>query len=986
MKWADYRNSILERMDYEAFYLNALTNIERRGYEFKASCPFTELHQNKADTHPSLTVNLDKGVYYCQACHSKGNIHTFMVKHYKMTAEEAWFAMGDTLKLERPKGAEVERPPIEPGLPIAYHRDLMALNAPIRQVLSERRGLTDDTLRRFSIGWDKERITIPIYDEFNELRNIRRYAWNAASGADKMRNYKDAFENAYGEARIYGIENLMNPTVRKVIWCEGEMDRIVAEQYGFPAATPTSGAGTFNPEWTKLFRGKEALYILQDNDVAGQRAAIALAEHLYRVVPVFIVPWPTDFPDKGDITDFFVAWKRTPKDFQDMLDTATQYTAGKRAEIVEDDGVEEVHLAESSDHTLMGKRMKIAIMCSGKDTAPYIAPRVVKITCTPGSGAKCGSCENAAFGGEQVLTFGATNPETLSLIQCSTAQQQGVLKEVAKINPKCTSFKIDISSYMNIEEIRVIPQAEVNFDFIKEHDYVVRKCFYICETMDKELKANQRYTMTGYSHAEPKTQYVTHIFDEATANKNRIALFEVTPELVERLKVFQPAIGQTIREKFEEMHTDFERNVTYVWERRKVGMALDLIYHTALCFYFQGQFVKRGWGELLVIGDSGQAKSTLIERIMGHYQLGELHSGESSKRTGLVYSFQQTQKRWFLIWGAWPLNDTGLLVIDEFSGINVDEIAAMSDVRSSGIAKVTGVITAETNARTRAVFSANPRNGRPLNTEPYGVQAALKLMGKAEDVRRLDMAIAVASGDVPIELINRSIENIPAVPHIYTTDLCRDRVLWCWSRKPDDLVFTPAAASAILTEATAMGRKYSAKIPLVEPADQRIKLARLSIAAAGATFSSPDGYKLVVDKCHVDFVVELLQEVYDDPNFAYDAYSKTNNDNEIPADRLKLLRRKFALLPVQDVMELAEILANIQYFKRQVLQDATGLAQEEVLKVMHFITLHKIIEDSMSGYRKTPNGTQFLKYMLANPVSPEELKEIRGVRHKSSEF
>ena len=261
---------------------------------------------------------------------------------------------------------------------------------------------------------------------------------------------------------------------------------------------------------------------------------------------------------------------------------------------------------------------------------------------------------------------------------------------------------------------------------------------------------------------------------------------------------------------------------------------MDLVYHTPISFMFQEQQVKRGWGECLIIGDSGQAKTTVVERLMAHYRCGELLSGESTKRTGLVYSIQQTGSKssWSLIWGAMPLNDGGLLTVDELSGMSEDDLAKMSDVRSSGIAKATGVVTAETTSRTRMIFISNPRNGRQLKAESYGVMSILKLFGKAEDVRRLDFAVAVASGEVDADIVNRNISDMPVVEHRYTSDLCNTRVLWAWSRRPDNIVFTQEAAIKILELASKMGKKYSSRIPLVEPADQRIKIARLSASAA----------------------------------------------------------------------------------------------------------------------------------------------------------
>ena len=112
MNWSDYRNRILAEIDNEAFFLNELTNVQRRGNEVKAECPFKELHESKTDNNPSLTVNLDKGVYYCNSCHSKGNIFTMYKQLYGLSNEEAWFSLGDSLKIPRPDGSKPTRPDI----------------------------------------------------------------------------------------------------------------------------------------------------------------------------------------------------------------------------------------------------------------------------------------------------------------------------------------------------------------------------------------------------------------------------------------------------------------------------------------------------------------------------------------------------------------------------------------------------------------------------------------------------------------------------------------------------------------------------------------------------------------------------------------------------------------------------------------------------------------------------------------------------------
>lgn len=980
MRWSEYTNRILAEIDNEAFFMNELKNIQRRGQEIKAECPFKELHESQTDNNPSLTVNLAKGVYYCNSCHSKGNIHT-MYKHlYGLSNEEAWFQLGDALKIPRPDGTKPTRPEIEVGLVQEYHQKLMSLTGPIRDMLKERRGLTDETLKRFQLGWDGERITIPIYDEYNTLVNFRRYKWNSTDDQWKVLNYVDEYNNSYGEVRIFGIDRVVDSDVEYVVWAEGEMDRICAEQHGFPTACATSGAGTWKPDWTKLFRNKKRVYLAQDNDEAGRIATQKLCEKLYRVVDVYVINWPENFPAKGDITDFFTKCGQTSQDFQTLLDNATRYIDPSMVEerVANESEAQEVHLSDSSEAGFFGKRLRIPVMVSGKDNTPYLCPKVIRAFCgdaADGDNKKCSNCQLALHAGEMEKTLSSVDKDVMKLIKCTEKQQMAVIYEMLGVNPRCDRCTIEVKEHMNLEELRLIPKAEANFGFSKEHEYVVRTGYYI----GNNLKTNKRYTMAGYMYPDPNSQYATYVFDKAYPEKDLISDFELNEETLEHLKMFQVKPGQTIREKFDEIHTDLERNVTYIWERRNVAFAVDLIYHTVLNFYFQEQYVKRGWGELLIIGDSGQAKTTIVERLMHHYRLGELHSGESSRRTGLVYNMQQNNKRWFLVWGAFPLNDGGLLTIDELSGLSEDDLAVMSDVRSSGIAKATGVITAETTSRTRAIYISNPRNGRQLNSETYGVNAVLKLMGKAEDVRRLDLAMSVASGDVDPSLVNRPLKDLPPVPHVYTSDLCNTRVLWAWSRKPDDVIITDEATQRILESATEMGAKYSSKIPIVEAADQRIKIARLAVAAACCVFSTDEtGQKVIVKPEHVDFVVDFMNELYCTKSFGYDRLSEQDMvTSDTSANNISKLRALFLTLPLVDANEMAKILYQLPYFSRATLEDYTGLSKDDLKMLLKYMTNNHLVDKVKGDYRRLPLGTELFENLTTVPITKAEIEAAR---------
>ena len=968
--------------------LNELSDVQRRGYEIKAKCPFPERHEGHTDNNPSFTANLSTGVWYCNSCHSKGNVHTLYKEIYRCSSEEAWFALGDALKIPRPDGSKPTRPDIDPGLVREYHQRLMKLTGPLRTMLRERRGLTDETLVKFQLGWDGERITIPIYDEFNTLVNFRRYKWNSNEDQWKVLNYTDEFNNAYGEVRIFGIDRVMDPELDYVVWCEGEMDRLSCEQRGFPAACPTSGAGTWKPNWSKLFRNKKRVYIAQDNDEAGRNATQKLCEKLYHTVDVYVVTWPEDFPVKGDITDFFTKCGLTTEDFQNLLDNAVKYvdTSMADARLADESEATDVHLSVSSDAQYMKKRIRVPVMVSGKDGTPYVCPRVVRARCGDSAGEtkKCQACSLAVNAGEKTLELTSRDAGVLKLIKCSDAQQARMIKELLQVSQTCPECRVEILDSMNLEELRLIPKAEANFGFSKEHDYVVRSGYYV----GNNLKTNRRYTLVGYMYPDPNTQYATYMFDQALPERDLISDFELDEEALERLSLFKQKPGQSVRDKFNEIHRDLERNVTFIWERRAVAFAVDLIYHTVLNFYFQEQYVKRGWGELLIIGDSGQAKTTIVERLMHHYRLGELHSGESSRRTGLVYSMQQTNKRWFLVWGAFPLNDGGLLTIDELSGLSEDDLGVMSDVRSSGIAKATGVITAETTSRTRAIYISNPRNGRQLNSETYGVSAVLKLMGKAEDVRRLDLAMSVASGDVDPALVNKSLKEIPEVTHVYTSDACNTRVLWAWSRKPEDVVFTDEATELILKKATEMGARYSSKVPIVEAADQRIKIARLSVAAAACVFSSDEtGEKVIVKPEHVEFVVDFMNELYCSKSFGYDKLSAQDTITSDTSDsNIKKLRKAYLLLPIMDFNDMSKILYQLPYFSRATLEDYTGLSKDDLKMLLKFMTNNHLVDKVRGDYRRLPLGTELFENLVDNPVTLDEVNDARKEAYATADY
>lgn len=645
----------------------------------------------------------------------------------------------------------------------------------------------------------------------------------------------------------------------------------------------------------------------------------------------------------------------------------------------------EIHLSQASRSEFIGKRLKIQTTISGKDTAPFIIPRKFEVECSPNEKGKfCAGCPSVIHGGGKFeCEFKTTDEGLTQMCNIKNDEKWAILRRRARVPANCKQHSIRILDNTNIEEVRLIPQLD--FSESGQNEYVQRLGFYV----GHGIKTSQRYDVTGYTIPDPRTQAAVHVFEDVKASEQNIQTFSTDRNTIKQLRIFQPAKNESIDEKFADIHADLEANITKIHRRTLMAMSVDLIYHTVLQFSLAGSPVDKGWGELLILGDSGQAKSTLIKRLRDHYQAGEILNGESASRTGLLYTLTESTRRWLLVWGRIPLNDMSLLVIDEASGLSHDDIAQMSGARASGIAEVNRVgISAKTPCRTRLIFSSNPRTGKPLRQYQWPILAVCghrELIDKSEDVRRFDLAIAVKSGDVPPDIMNRHERS--DVEHKYTGYLCNLLVRWVWSRKSQHIEFSPAATDKILAYATQFAGIYHSSIPIVEPADQRHKIARLSVAVAARLFSTDDNMeKIIINEDHVDFAVGIMNECFF--SMGYDKYSSqmfedTNVDEEL---RKKILEG-FSALPRCD--ELAKSLMKFKErpFTKRALQDQMDYTNDHAREVIHYLAKNGLIEYTSRGYVKKEFFIEALNEITSGrtKLSQQPRAEYRDSNHYGHE-
>lgn len=936
----------------ENFYSDYFDNLRPNANgECAVKCPWHN------DSVESMNININTGRFYCHACDIGGDEYEFyrIVNGYEkadfkrmvLDLEEKYGIRPQSEKEKSLSNSLIENFEEEATEYISdkevqkFHKILLQSNKMLHFLLNKR-GLRRETIEKYKIGYDVERITIPIYDSHGRCVNIRRYL-PESKGKAKMISYKQGS----GSARLYPIENLNNDMI---LLTEGEMDCLLANQMGYNAITTTGGANTWKKVWNPLFKDK-TVYICYDIDRAGVAGAEKIARNLHDIAKqIKIIKLPIIDPPDGDITDYFVSLGHTKEDLDLVIDKAPIFTPENEKPENDNSKPVKVHLSEASKAKYIDRKIEMDVMVSGKDIGPYGYPKKVKINCSPDNGNKCATCMMGVNAGERVVYFQKDDRILLQLIDCTDSQQRGIIKRKAGIPKTCNAFNMEILEQGNIEEVLLQPELDFSNE---DREYTTRIAYVI----GHGLKANMSYRMNGMTITDPRYQYVTHLISEAKPSQDNISSFRMTPEKHERLKIFQPTRGQTVDEKFADIYNDLTHNVTHIYGREDVLTAIDLVYHSVLSFKFQDQFIPRGWVEALIIGDTRTGKSETAQAIMNHYKLGEFVTGENTTYAGLIGGMQQTQKRWFVSWGKIPLNDRRLVVIDEASGLSKEAIGNMSGVRSSGIAEIVKIHQERTHARTRLLWISNTRTGRALREYGYGVEAVKELIGKNEDIARFEFVVSCASEEVSMDLINKPMSEMKQVPHIYTYDLCKQLVLWAWSRTPEQICFTDEAVKLILELAKRMAKDFVSEIPLVEGANQRIKLARMAVAAACRMYSTKDGENVIVKPEHVEFVYNFLMQIYKKHSLGYWELSQQIREQEQIAAQAHDKVVKF-LKQNQDV---ARVFLQYNSIVSKDLEDLCDLDCQTVRRFLKFLAKNGMIGKSSRGYKKQPAFIKILR-------------------------
>jgi hypothetical protein len=925
--------------------INVLAELERCGIvyewagedEIKTCCPF------HADNSPSASINVDKRLFRCQAsgCLAKGDFVTFLVGVLKSTRV---VVLADLSKRYTFDDAKI----ISTDLIERYHSSIWEAKPLLKELYV--RGITDADIRQYRLGENDGRITIPITNETGLYVNIRKYL-PGAPGKDKMRNVK-----GHSRIRLFPIRQL---EFDDILLCGGECKAIVAASqlnaFGIGAITTTAGEGNWDVSFTPQFSRKR-VWVCYDIDKEGQVAAQALCAQLHRVadwIGNVVLPLDVDKYPHGDINDYAGQEHGTLKELLDACDVWQPKVIGIA---LEDTEPEIVALSQAMHARWTGKRISVSAVISAMDTAPYIIPALTDVQCDK-SQKECAICPVYAAETQEFKI----HPETASILEMvsapRTAQRDALMRAVG-IPPTCSVVNFVAKEYFNVEDVRISPQLEIS-------NRSVERVMQPALCIGAGLELNESYALIGRMYPHPKTQQSTLLISAYEPTKDALSTYE--PDNLERLKVFQPHewTSSGICTVLDNIYSDLEANVTRIYQRRDIHIIIDLAYHSPLLLNFDGKCDIKGWVEVLVVGDSAQGKSETALNLMQHYGLGEKVECKNASVAGLLGGLQQLGSRWFVTWGIIPTHDKRLVILEELKGANIEVIAKLTDMRSSGIAEIPKIEKRRTFARTRLIALSNPRTDHPMSAYNFGIEAVKELIGGLEDIRRFDMISIVASNEIDPAMLNQLQSNRPAVMHTYTSDLCRALILWAWTRTANQVQFDEDAVAFLMESSTNLCEEFSDALPIIDRGSTRHKLARLCASVAARTYScATESMEVIrVRRCHVEFIVQHLRRIYQAPAFGYGDYTAAIRLTQELVDEQSIKHRLNETPFPRDFIKQSLHTATIDLVD---IQDWCAWDRSDANDLLSFLVRKHALTRDGRTYRKTPPYIRLLKGMLDN--------------------
>jgi twinkle protein len=208
-------------------------------------------------------INQAKEIFYCHKCGERGHILSLK----KRLGDLPKIAHISEFSKRKVTGKIIDLSIVE-----KYHKDLQE-NPSALAYLTDERGFTLETIKKFKLGFNNGAITIPHF-KGGDCLNIKSRMINP-NGTQKY------FREEGCASILFNLDSIKDKGW--IVLTEGELDAIAFDQIGIPnAVAVTGGADTFLDEWIDPLEGLAEIFISFDMDEAGRKGAERPADKLGR--------------------------------------------------------------------------------------------------------------------------------------------------------------------------------------------------------------------------------------------------------------------------------------------------------------------------------------------------------------------------------------------------------------------------------------------------------------------------------------------------------------------------------------------------------------------------------------------------------------------------------------------------------------------------------------------------------------------------------
>lgn len=308
-------------------------SVRASGNNHLALCPF------HPDESPSMTISAEKGLFHCFGCGAGGDVYTFLAKienlefpdAVRRLADEAGVRLTESTGPSRQTGGLRE---LAERVAQFYERCLQGDEGRVARDYLAERGITDETIERFRLGYAPPASGTLLNafrnesDELTQLSLVRRghdgrwsffrnrvifpltssqgevlsFAGRALKPDDEPKYLNTANTPIFTKSKLlYGLSQAQETLRREnqALLVEGYTDVIMAHQHGFQNAVASMGTSLTKDHAHLLKRYVSSALLAYDRDAAGQVATLRGVKQLLAVgldVRVVLLP-PDGDPD-----------------------------------------------------------------------------------------------------------------------------------------------------------------------------------------------------------------------------------------------------------------------------------------------------------------------------------------------------------------------------------------------------------------------------------------------------------------------------------------------------------------------------------------------------------------------------------------------------------------------------------------------------------------------------------------------------------------